>query len=132
MLRHGRRLLPPLPPPHAVATALLALALGAGLLLPGADAALTTYCWQTAAAAFPLDFYDFPAPLPGDNRFAVLAAGPQHVCGLDDAGAAACFGTGEAGQLGDGRSGAGYTAAAPVPVLGGHAFSSISAGRFHT
>lgn len=122
----------PLTSPHAVVTVLLPLALAAGLLAAGADAAFTTYCWRTAAAAFPIPFLNFPTTLPGAAQFAVLAAGPQHVCGLDDAGAAACFGAGEAGQLGDGRSGAGHTAPAPVPVLGGHAFASLSAGRFHT
>ena len=110
----------------------LLLAVAAGTARAEGPTAFITYCWRTSSGAFPLDFLDFPTPLNGTNEFVALDAGAQHVCGLDAAGAAGCAGSGEQGQLGDGRSGGNVTAAAPVAVAGGHAFSAISAGRSHT
>ena len=71
-------------------------------------------------------------PLGSTNQFVALDGGEWHMCGLDAAGAAWCFGAGEAGQLGDGQSGEGHAATAPVAVLGGLKFTAISAGGSHT
>lgn len=55
-----------------------------------------------------------------------LAAGAQHTCALDAAGAVACWGAGSAGQLGDGR---GMDAATPArPVLPAGAVVALHAG----
>lgn len=58
-----------------------------------------------------------------------LTAGSDHTCILDDHGAAWCWGGGSYGRLGDGNE---KDAAHPVAVAGGHSFSSIVAGYFHT
>lgn len=122
-------------------TTLLVSVLAAALLTAaGAGAPGTTYCWRTLHGPaepedlFPADFpvFDFPTPVSGTNQFVTLGAGVRHMCGIDAAGSAWCFGNGDAGQLGDGQSGQAHTAAAPVRVLGGHTFTAISAGRRHT
>jgi hypothetical protein len=64
-----------------------------------------------------------------------LAAGEYGTCALDSAGAAYCWGTNFAGQLGDGITAA--SSAVPVAVdasgvLAGKTLSSISAGYGHT
>ena len=54
----------------------------------------------------------------------------DHTCGLTDAGAALCWGSGSLGELGDGlRS---YDARIPVRVAGGLRFEQISAGGLRT
>jgi alpha-tubulin suppressor-like RCC1 family protein len=59
-----------------------------------------------------------------------LAAGQEHSCALDTAGAAFCWGANWGGQLGDGTTR--DPALSPVRVSGGHAFIALAAGSAHT
>jgi alpha-tubulin suppressor-like RCC1 family protein len=59
----------------------------------------------------------------------MLTAGAYHTCVVDTAGAAWCWGRGEYGVLGNGAE---ENSATPVPVAGGHSFTSITAGYYHT
>lgn len=105
----------------------LAAALGALLLLPALAAA--------------------PAPdVRQAPRWASVTVGDDHACALDAAGQAFCWGNNHAGQLGartpvrcgiigeSGRRGCYPTASdtLPLPVLGGHRFAALSAGRYLT
>jgi hypothetical protein len=58
-----------------------------------------------------------------------ITGGWGHSCGLTPTGAAYCWGQNYAGQLGDGTTEA---RSQPVPVVGGHTFTQISAGEQHT
>ncbi len=60
---------------------------------------------------------------------AQVAVGDEHVCELDTAGSASCWGTGDAGQLGHGAF---EDADAPQPVAGGITFTALAAGGNHT
>ena len=88
------------------------------------------YCWgggqkgQLGAGAF-FDFAVEPQSVAGDHRFITIAAGRQHACGVDDTGAAWCWGDNSYGQLGD--SSVKY-ASIPVRVAGGHVFKQLGAG----
>jgi hypothetical protein len=58
-----------------------------------------------------------------------LESGVSHVCGLNPAGAAVCWGANEGGQLGDGTRTDRET---PVPVRTELRFSTLTAGATHT
>ena len=62
--------------------------------------------------------------------FTALAAGYAHTCGLAYGGIAYCWGFNGNGELGDGTAETPRTA--PVAVNGGHFFTSIVAGYYHT
>ena len=64
-----------------------------------------------------------PAQLHG------TAAGTRHVCALDSAGNAYCWGEGASGKLGNGGT---SNVASPVLVAGGHTYRAIAAGATHT
>lgn len=70
-----------------------------------------------------------PRRAAGSLTFASLAAGGEHTCGVTGGGVLACWGSNEAGQLGQGVLGGG--GAAPVAVRG-FVFRSVAAGGFHT
>jgi len=61
--------------------------------------------------------------------FVSLAPGGYHTCALTATGAAYCWGSNDAGQLGDG---AGVQSNSPVPVVGGHVWNALSAGYAST
>ena len=67
------------------------------------------------------------------NNF-TIAAGGRHTCAIDTSGAAWCWGRNWDGQLGDGMGNAtgDHDMNVPTRVLGGHTFTSITAGDFHT
>jgi alpha-tubulin suppressor-like RCC1 family protein len=68
-------------------------------------------------------------------RFSRITAGASHVCALTLDGAAYCWGNNYRGYLGngaDGRTGGVGGATTPVPVSGGHRFTTIAAGAYHT
>jgi alpha-tubulin suppressor-like RCC1 family protein len=65
---------------------------------------------------------------PAPARFDAVAAYRSHGCGLRS-GAAFCWGSGDTGELGTGRS---IPRDTPVPVAGGLAFASLSAGYART
>jgi alpha-tubulin suppressor-like RCC1 family protein len=59
------------------------------------------------------------------ERFAELAVGSFHNCGLSSTGIAGCWGLNDRGQLGDGGTASGPT---PLPVAGENIFQSLTAG----
>ena len=61
---------------------------------------------------------------------ASVGTGGLHSCGLTPAGAAYCWGSGAFAQLGD--SGNLRDSPTPQAVYGGHTFTSLSVGEFHT
>lgn len=72
-----------------------------------------------------------PVAVGGDLSFnmTTLSAGAEHTCGVTTAGAAYCWGSNTAGQLGDGKT---LSSAVPVAVAGGLIFSMVSAGDGYT
>lgn len=87
------------------------------------------WCWglrlqREAAPGEPLGD-DRPTPVPGSVRFASISVGSRHACGVTPAGEGRCW-----GWAGDGATGTGHASGyveEPQPVLGGHAWHSISA-----
>ena len=81
-----------------------------------------------------------PVPVAGDLRFASIAAGGTHTCAVAVDGAAWCWGSNTAAQLGTHQTGScngfgpGRTncAPAPVPVAGGLHFTAVTAGGSST
>lgn len=61
---------------------------------------------------------------------ATVTAGGIHTCGLTASGQAYCWGYGGEGQLGNGALATLSTT--PVPVVGDHVFTRLSAGGLHT
>jgi alpha-tubulin suppressor-like RCC1 family protein len=98
------------------------------------DAEGRAYCWgansygQLGRGTETL-FEALPAPVAFDLRFAVIAVGGSHTCGLTHDGAAHCWGGNYYGQLGHGSSAS--HSLLPVAVAGGHAFTSMAA-TWHT
>jgi alpha-tubulin suppressor-like RCC1 family protein len=103
----------------------------------------TAWCWgrnrdgelgdgQTG----PTVFVTTPQQVLGGHQFVSIAAGGFHACGVTAAGEAWCWGDNGFGQLGNGSGGAGQVAevneATPVAVAGGHAFTRLFGGYFHT
>lgn len=73
-----------------------------------------------------------PPPPPTPPEFPTLAqvgTGESFSCALDGTGQAFCWGSDIAGQLGD-APGSGARSS-PVPVTGGHEFTTITAGNSH-
>src|SRR6266513_1484452 len=58
-----------------------------------------------------------------------VSAGVTHTCTLSRGGAAMCWGSNTYGELGNGTT---TGSASPVPVAGGHTFSTIAAGGVFT
>ena len=75
-----------------------------------------------------------PVAVVGGHTFTSLTADNVHSCGLDTSGQAWCWGYDQVGQLGDGDT-TGTSAAnkfSPVAVVGGHTFTSLTAGSDHS
>jgi alpha-tubulin suppressor-like RCC1 family protein len=108
----------------------------------------TAFCWgqndnsQLGIGAAGGDA-DTPISVTGGLRFTSISAGgdtlplipgapgfDSHTCGIAVGGAAYCWGSNAAGQLGTGSVGG--SAVSPVPVSGGLTFTKISAGARHT
>jgi alpha-tubulin suppressor-like RCC1 family protein len=65
--------------------------------------------------------------------FAQIDAGWRHTCGIATGGEAYCWGAEAYGQLGIGPASPGTgLQLTPVPVVGGHLFERVTAGRLHT
>lgn len=83
-----------------------------------------------------------PAPVSAPASFLTIAAGGAHVCAIDSAGAAWCWGLATEGQLGTtsatelcaavDATGPRACATRPVAVDGGHRFVSLSLGAAHS
>lgn len=71
-----------------------------------------------------------PVAVLKNLNFRSVTSGAYHTCGLTSAGAAFCWGLNMFGQLGDGGQSNGGEG--PVPVSGGLAFQSLSAGQWVT
>lgn len=81
----------------------------------------TAWCWTLSQNASSV-----PAQV-SELRFASLAVGDGHWCGVTAAGAAWCWGANDQGQLGTGTKG--VAATDPQEVIGAPALVSISAGN---
>lgn len=97
------------------------------------------YCWGSSwygetgtGAARPYTSVVSPAVAGEQISFSNISAGFVHSCALTSVGKAFCWGNGEYGQLGNGKSGSGYFTARAESVEGGLSFHSIAAGNFHT
>lgn len=71
-----------------------------------------------------------PTRVQSAVAWAWISGGLNHTCAVAVDGAAYCWGSNSAGQLGDGNLGTGSPV--PVPVVGGLRFIRISAGALHT
>ena len=69
-----------------------------------------------------------PLRVAGGLSFATVSAGDSTTCGLTTAGKAYCWGSGEHGEVGNGRV---SNEAQPAEVGGAHVFSTISTGGSH-
>lgn len=103
----------------------------------GLTAAGAAYCWglnDNGQLGDGTDLAQFegrssPVAVVGELIFATISAGAAHSCGVTSAGAAYCWGSNRAGQLGDGTTADRST---PTLVGGGVSFTAISAGGGHT
>jgi hypothetical protein len=95
------------------------------------------YCWgrDIPGQLFTKDYVPYasgapvPTALETDVRFEALSVGASHMCALTAAGEAYCWGSNDAGQLGDGTIVTRWT---PAPVSGGLTFTRIAAGNGRT
>lgn len=69
----------------------------------------------------------------GGHRFRLVGTGRDHSCGLDTDGQAWCWGSNVFGELGDGAApDAREETRVPLAVAGGHRYSVLGVGAFHT
>lgn len=102
----------------------------------GLTAAGAAYCWGSdrdgvlgdgiGPGGFPV-----PRPVAGNHVFTYVSVGYHHSCAIDTAGAAWCWGTEIAGELGHAQTQGGI-AYAPAAVEGGLRFKQVDAGGVHT
>jgi alpha-tubulin suppressor-like RCC1 family protein len=93
------------------------------------------YCWGDNASGelgsgISASVSSSPVAVTGGLTFKAVSAGFSHACGLTTAGAAYCWGSNEAGDLGNGAIGG--LSSAPVAVAGGLTFASLSAGAVYS
>ena len=84
------------------------------------------YCWGNDISPTP-GFTTRPARIPGADGLTAITIGHEHICALDAAGSARCWGSGDDGQGGVVAIGDG-----PGAQIWGLAFRSLSAGSHHT
>lgn len=101
----------------------------------GVTADGTAYCWGRNSSGQLGDSTTTPRPAPVRVKgpdglvFDAVGAGQNHTCSLATDGAAYCWGSNGAGELGDGTS---ENRSAPVAVTGGLTFAVIAPGAFHS
>jgi alpha-tubulin suppressor-like RCC1 family protein len=93
------------------------------------------YCWglNSFSQIGNLASHDQLTPaavLSLDEPISAVAAGGNHTCALTEAGTAKCWGSGYAGQLGDGSYS--WSSPAPVDVLGLSGALTLTAGTAHS
>jgi len=71
-----------------------------------------------------------PTPVSGGLTYDVVRPGGSHTCGLTTEGAAYCWGYNLVGELGQPFAEL-HDSPVPVPVTGGHTFTSLEAGNSH-
>jgi len=103
----------------------------------GVSLAGDAYCWGENGDGGVGDGTRTARPHPvliGAGLGLQLPSTDWHTCALDASGHAYCWGYGAEGQLGDGSPDYATESRqpSPVPVAGGHLFSSIRSGRRHT
>ncbi|HUF66464.1 MAG TPA: hypothetical protein VMM17_10875 [Gemmatimonadaceae bacterium] len=129
--------------PVEVSGGLLFESVSAGYLYScGLTAAGAAYCWGInskgqlgAGERDPFGVRTAPVAVSGGLRFQSLSAGDDsHTCGVTTGGAAYCWGSNVAGELGTETIQPGTTIRSliPVAVSGGLTFQSVSAGFRHT
>jgi prepilin-type N-terminal cleavage/methylation domain-containing protein len=94
----------------------------------------SAYCWGMGGYGQLGDGntgnHSSPVAVTGGHSFTSISGPYRHTCGLKSDGSAYCWGNGFYGQRGDGNTVQNHSS--PVAVLGGHSFTSIAAGWFHT
>jgi alpha-tubulin suppressor-like RCC1 family protein len=85
-----------------------------------------TYCWGAGVVV--------PTLLPGSFDFQAISIypvwlAPRATCGITTGDKGLCWGSNDVGNLGTGDS---TSSESPTPVVGGHEWSEISAGRTHS
>ncbi len=121
--------------PIAVAGARTFRALSAGAdHTCGVTSADDAFCWgvnnygqigdgsQTARRVW-------PTRVAGGHKFRQVSGGEGHTCGVTTVARAFCWGYGQYGQIGDGKTSNRFT---PQAVAGGRSFSHVSGGGRHT
>lgn len=104
----------------------------------GHTCAITTtgdaYCWGAsndgALGNSTVPTTPDPVLVEGGLKFRAITLGRTHTCGLSTSGAAYCWGNNDFGKLG--RDTAVIDVSTPIAVAGGHTFTAIAAGDYHT
>jgi len=109
-----------------------------GPIKPGIRSGVKVWRWDVPSTVESFSFLvGVSAKVPNENdvvsgvqlEASTVTAGEYHTCALDLEGKAYCWGSNDAGQLGDGTTTSRPT---PTPVAGDLRFISISAGFEHT
>lgn len=95
-------------------------------------------CWGSNAdgqaglgAGETRDAIPTPTEIVGDHRWIELKAGLWNTCGLDEDGAAWCWGSRSVGTIGDGEPANDARVREPVAVAGGHTFVQLDLDTSH-
>ena len=96
------------------------------------------YCWghntsgQLGIGTLAIGSTATPTIVAGGHTFASISSNGVHTCGIRMTGEAYCWGWEGEGELGNGASLTFTGQPAPVAVLGGRTYASISGGSSHT
>lgn len=105
-----------------------------------------TYCWganlwgQLAIGRGDKELHPYPTRITGNPGLTSITARGEMTCGLTSAGAAYCWGRNEYGSLGTaapmstcevGYAHAVFCGTSPLPVQGGHTFTSVRIGTHY-
>ncbi len=100
----------------------------------GISSSGVAYCWGDGGMAVTGNSdlglqLQLGVPVAGGLTWESVSLGVEHACALTTDSLAYCWGSGGAGQLGDGVDWSWEEA--PVPVLGGHTFKHLVSGQKH-
>ncbi len=126
------------PAPRAMAGGVTFAALSGGQVHScGIAVDSAAYCWglpdggrlgAPSCGASPC--YATPQVVSGSLKFVALSVGEVHSCGIAAGGAAWCWGSNLAGQLGVTRDT--LSMGTPIEVSGGQSFARVAAASYHT